>query len=118
MTIDPESGYLSPIPFTQFHPRNCILFIQIYRPDPDGSTVHALYMLYIDQKKGASKRSPINRTWPASYHMATGLMIICTVPLMRAWPSTNMNSFTPSFARRPVFIVSRMYMPFSWSMVT
>lgn len=45
------------------------------------------------------------------HHMATGLTIICTVPLIRGWPSTNRNSCTPSLASRPVFIVSRRYTP-------
>jgi hypothetical protein len=53
--------------------------------------------------------SPLSGPAGARAHQsATGLMIIWTAPLMRAWPRTNMNSLTPCATSGPVFIVSRM----------
>lgn len=52
---------------------------------------------------------PPDRSRPvASYRIATGLMIICTAPRTLAWPSTNMNSVTPSAASSSVTMFSRM----------
>ncbi len=62
-----------------------------------------------EHKKGSRCRLPFaSRLGSRCYHMATGLMIICTAPFSLAWPRTNMNSCTLSLARRPVFMVSRM----------
>ena len=47
-------------------------------------------------KLGMMYINPLNLPRPLGHHMATGLTIICTVPLMRAWPSTNRNSRMPS----------------------
>ena len=46
-----------------------------------------------------------------TYRIATGLMIAWTEPVMRACPSTNMNSQALSATRGPVFMFSRMYTP-------
>ena len=42
-----------------------------------------------------------------AYHMATGLITICTAPLRRAWPKTNINS--PTLSGQPAGVHGLQY---------